>query len=106
MKSARRGKRTSNVEVTNVSPFGLWLLLSGREHFLAFEHFPWFREASIGALADVERPSPHHLYWPQLDIDLAVESLEHPERFPLVSRAVSSRSSRPAKPPGAVRRRG
>jgi hypothetical protein len=29
---------------------------------------------------------PHHLYWPDLDIDLAVESIRHPEQFPLVSR--------------------
>jgi hypothetical protein len=35
----------------------------------------------------VERPSPHHLRWPDLDIDLALASIEHPERFPLVSRA-------------------
>jgi hypothetical protein len=28
---------------------------------------------------------PEHLYWPDLDIDLSVESIEHPERFPLVS---------------------
>jgi hypothetical protein len=28
----------------------------------------------------------HHLYWPDLDIDLAVESIRHPEKFPLVSR--------------------
>ncbi len=32
-------------------------------------------------------PHPGHLYWPQLDVDLAVESVEHPQRYPLVSRA-------------------
>ena len=31
--------------------------------------------------------SAQHLYWPDLDIDLAVESIDHPEQFPLVSKA-------------------
>jgi hypothetical protein len=89
MKSERRGGSTLVVEVTNVSPHGFWLFIDNRELFAAFELFPWFREASIADLTRVERPSPHHLYWPALDIDLAVESLEHPERYPLVSRSRS-----------------
>ena len=87
MRSATRGKNISGAEVTNVSANGFWLLLSGEELFVEFRQFPWFKDASIGQLLQVERPSPHHLYWPALDIDLAVESLTHPERFPLVSRA-------------------
>jgi Protein of unknown function (DUF2442) len=87
MRSGQRGKRTSVVEVTNVSPHGLWLLLGDRELFLPFDKFPWFRDAPIAKLVRVELPSPDHLYWPGLDVDLAVESIEHPERFPLVSKA-------------------
>lgn len=87
MKSATRGKRTSGAEVTTVTPRGFSLLIGGREFFVSFRDFPWFRDASIGQLTAVELPSPHHLYWPALDVDLAVESLEHPERYPLVSRA-------------------
>lgn len=84
---------TSAVEVTNVSGHGLWLMLDNTEHFLPFEQFPWFRDASIGQLVNVELPSPHHLYWPDLDVDLATESIVHPERFPLVSRASAVRHS-------------
>jgi len=45
-----------------------------------------------GILANVEEPSPGHFYWPDLDVDLGIESIEHPERFPLVSKgnAISS----------------
>ena len=86
MRSAALGRRTSRVELTNVSPNGLWLLLDGRELCVSFREFPWFADATIEQLAAVERPSRHHLHWPALDVDLAVESLEHPERFPLLSR--------------------
>lgn len=42
------GAATSAVEVTNISRHGLWLLLGDEELFLPFEHFPWFRRATIG----------------------------------------------------------
>ena len=86
MKSGPRGTGTSDVEVTNVSKHGFWLLIDQREVFLAFDHFPWFRDAPIGKLLHVTLPQPHHLYWPDLDIDLAVDSLEQPDRYPLVSK--------------------
>ena len=86
MRSVRRGKNTSLVEVTNVSKTGFWLLLKGEELFVPFKQFPWFREASIGELVNVDLPAAHHLYWPDLDIDLAVDSILHPDKFPLVSR--------------------
>lgn len=86
MKSVPRGKSTSAAEVTNVSPNGFWLLLDGTEMFVEFRLFPWFRDASIRQIVNVERPSAHHLHWPELDVDLAVESLTDPARYPLVSR--------------------
>jgi hypothetical protein len=102
MKSALRGKPTSKVEVTNVAPGGFRLLIDERELFLPFKTFPWFHDATIREITTVERPSAHHLYWPELDIDLAVDSIEHPDRFPLVSRARPTKalhrtSRRPAR---------
>ena len=87
MSSAAPGTITLAVEVTNVSAHGFWLLLREGEYFVPFADFPWFREAPIGKLLNVTQLAAHHLYWPDLDIDLAVESIVHPERFPLVSKA-------------------
>ena len=78
MSSARRGKRTSGAEVTNVSPHGFWLLIEERELFVSFRSFPWFREVPVGDLVDVRLVGPGHLYWKAIDVDLAVESIEHP----------------------------
>ncbi len=74
------------VEVTNISQHGIWLVLGEKESFLSFGNFPWFKDAPVSAVLNVQLPRPHHLYWPDLDIDLAVESIEHPERFPLVAK--------------------
>jgi hypothetical protein len=83
------GADTLEVEVTNVSTHGFWLLLGAEELFVPFAEFPWFKDASIAKLLHVERRQAHHLYWPDLDIDLAIDSIRHPERFPLVSRVGS-----------------
>jgi hypothetical protein len=81
------GRRTPAVEVANVSPHGFWLPVGDRKRFVPFAQFPWFRRATIAELSNVTLPSPHRLYWPDLDIDLAVDSLDDPERYPLVSRS-------------------
>ena len=81
------GAATSEVEVTNISRHGFWLLPDDRELFLPFDEFPWFRKATVEAIVRVERPAPGHLQWPGLDVDLSVASIEHPERYPLTSRA-------------------
>ena len=86
MKSRQPGRSTLEIDVTNVSMHGSWVLVESRESFVPFSEFPWFRDASISQLTDVEIQSSHHLFWPQLDIDLAVESLDHPDRYPQVSR--------------------
>ena len=77
------GTATSEAEVTNISQHGFWLLLDGRELFVPFAEFPWFRQAPVEAIVKLERPTPRHLYWPDLDVDLSVDSIEHPERYPL-----------------------
>ncbi len=86
MTSVLPGATTLDVEVTNVSNHGFWLLLGTEELFVAFAQFPWFKDAPIAKLTKVERPQPHHLYWPDLDIDLAVDSIRHPEQFPLIAK--------------------
>jgi hypothetical protein len=81
------GASTSQAEVTNISQHGFWLLLDEDELFLPFKDFPWFKSAPVEAILRLERPRPGHLYWPDLDVDLSIDSIEHPERYPLKSRA-------------------
>jgi len=90
----RRGARVLAAAVTNVSGNGLWLLLDRREIFVPFNKFPWFRAATIAQIMNVRRPHKNHLYWPDLDVDIAVDSIEHPERYPRVSKARSSTTLR------------
>ena len=92
-----RASATSAAEVTNISKHGFWMLINGRELFLRFEEFPWFKEATVEAILRLERPTPGHLFWPELDVDLALDSIEHPQRYPLTSKL--------DRPPGHARQR-
>jgi len=51
--------------------------------FMAYEDFPWFKDAPVRKILHVEEPYPGHFYWPDLDVDLTAEIIEHRERFPL-----------------------
>ena len=86
MRSGKRGGATSNVEVEAISRHGIWILVDHEELFLSFEDFPWFQDAPVSGILHVERPRENHLYWPTLDVDLDVDSIRDPRRFPLVSR--------------------
>jgi len=83
MKSQTLGKNISEVEVQNISSHGIWLYAVGKEYFLPFNNYPWFKNAKINDIYDVELLHDHHLPWPALDVDLELESLETPEKYPL-----------------------
>jgi hypothetical protein len=84
MKSKSASINTEAVEVTSISRHGFWLYLGGRELFVSFKDFPWFADAPVAKITHVAWPSPNHLYWPDLDIDLSVDSIQRPSDFPII----------------------
>lgn len=77
------GKPISEAEVTNISSHGVWLISGEEEYFLSYEDFPWFKDAPVGKILNIEEPSPGHFYWPDLDVDVSLEIIKNPESFPL-----------------------
>ncbi|MEN6406787.1 MAG: DUF2442 domain-containing protein [Thermoguttaceae bacterium] len=84
MPSSQLGENTSAIEVTNISAHGLWLLVGGKEYFLPYEKFPWFKDAKVSDILDVTLLHGFHLHWPKLDVDLELAALKNPDQFPLV----------------------
>jgi hypothetical protein len=60
------------------------MLYRAKEYFLAFEAFPWFRNAPVNLVFHVVEEAPEHLRWPELDVDLSLDSINYPGAFPLV----------------------
>lgn len=73
------------VEITNVSGRGLWVRVHKEELFLPFSQFPWFEEAPVRKVFNVELRGSA-LHWPDLDVDLTLDSIQNPQAYPLVSK--------------------
>ena len=86
MKSLKRGRNISRPEITNISEHGFWIFFNGKEYFLPFEKFPWFKDANIHQISEVELWHNSHLYWPSLDVDLSFSIIEHPEKYNLIAK--------------------
>lgn len=85
MKLSNAGNSTTapTVEVVHVSKHGLWINIDAEELFLSFREYPWFETAPLRSVFSVEMLHGFHLRWPDLDVDLELDCLRHPENYPL-----------------------
>lgn len=84
MKLRKPGKNISKrAEVSGITQNGIWILALGHEYFLSFDNYPWFKKANVEDIYNIKLIHENHLTWPGLDIDLELESLVHPEKYPL-----------------------
>ncbi len=82
-KLKNRGKSIL-AEVSHISTHGIWVLVNGSEYMLAFSEYPWFSDAKLSEIQNVQFLHGRHLRWPMLDIDIELDSLVAPERYPLI----------------------
>ncbi len=94
MQSSAFEKSTSDAEVQGITPNGVWVFVKGKEYMLPFTQYPWFKGAKVSAVLNLQLLHSDHLYWPDLDIDLGIEVLEAPHRFPLMERVAKKREYR------------
>jgi len=85
MKSLEAGKNIS-ASVENISSFGIWIFVKGKEYFLNYSDYPYFKEQTVRDIQNVKLLHGYHLYWPALDVDLEIDNLENPEKYPLKNR--------------------
>lgn len=83
MTSRAPGASISAIEVTHINARGLWLYIDGKEYYLPYGKFPWFADATVRQICHIERHSKGHFHWPDLDVDLTLDSIESPEKYPL-----------------------
>lgn len=85
MKSLKHGESIS-VSVENITPFGIWLYAQSKEYFLSYKEYPYFKDQALNSIQNVQLLHGYHLYWPDLDVDLEIDNLENPEKYPLKSK--------------------
>ena len=85
MKSLKREKNIS-VSVENITSAGIWLFVKEKEYFLSYTDYPYFKNQTINSIQNVKLLHGYHLYWPALDVDLEIDNLENPGKYPLKSK--------------------
>lgn len=78
------GESISAAEISHINSHGLWLSVNNTEYFLPYDEYPWFKDAKVKDILNVTLLHGHHLNWPDLDIDLEIDTLENPQSYPLI----------------------
>ena len=74
---------TTLVSVLMINAQGIMLSVQGHDYFLSYNRIPWMQDAPIRSVLNVQMSGSEAIEWPDLDVDLEIESLRHPELYPL-----------------------
>ena len=91
--------KSISVSIENITPFGIWLFVREKEYFLSYKDYPYFKDQTLNSIQNVELHHGFHLYWPELDVDLEIDNLDNPAKYPMKSKTPVAKKSgkRPVK---------
>ena len=75
---------SNKVSVLMITAQGTMISVQRCDYFLSYNRIPWMQDAPIRSVLNVKMSGPEAIEWPDLDVDLEIDSLRHPERYPLV----------------------
>ena len=81
---SNNNSNNTSVNVLMINAHGIMLSVQGHDYFLSYNRIPWMQDAPIRSVLNVQMSGTEAIEWPELDIDLEIDSLRHPERYPLV----------------------
>lgn len=82
----KNDSQATSVSVLMINDKGIMISVKGQDYFLSYNRVPWMRDARISDVLSVQMSGRNAIEWPSLDVDLEIESLKHPEHYPLVMR--------------------
>ena len=72
------------VSVLMINAQGIMISVQGHDYFLSYNRIPWMQDAPICSVLNVRMSGPEAIEWPDLDVDIEIDRLRHPERYPLL----------------------
>ena len=73
-----------SASVLMINAQGIMVSVCGHDYFLSYNRIPWMQDAPIRSVLNVQMSGSEAIEWPDLDVNLEIDSLRHPERYPLV----------------------
>jgi len=80
----KNNSAATSASVLMINAQGIMLSVQGNDYFLSYNRIPWMQDAPIRNVLNVQMAGDEAIEWPDLDVDLEIDSLRHPERYPLV----------------------
>ena len=77
------GQNTS-VKVHAIVSNGITVEAFNNVYFLPYTTNPWFKNASVSDVFDIKPVGNIGIRWEALDVDLEIDCLKHPEKYPLI----------------------
>ena len=75
-----------SASVLMINNQGIMISVEGNDYFLSYNRVPWLKDATVRNILNIKMSGKNAVEWSDLDIDLEIDSLKHPERYPLVMR--------------------
>ena len=81
---SKNNTNNTSVSVLMINGQGIMISVCGQDYFLSYNRIPWMRDASINDVLNIQMCGNEAIEWPALNVDLEIDSLRHPERYPLL----------------------
>ncbi len=82
--TSNANSQNTSASVLMINAQGILLSVLGNDYFLSYNRVPWLKDARISDVLNVRMSSRSAIEWETLGVDLEIESLKHPERYPLI----------------------
>lgn len=76
--------QNTSVSVLMINAQGIMISVCGNDFFISYNRMPWLKDARISDVLNIRMAGRNAIEWETLGVDLEIESLRHPERFPLI----------------------
>ncbi len=83
-KTLKQNSTNTYAKVLVVTENGMLIALTTGDYFMPYTQFPWFKEAKVSEVMQVVAVGDDALRWDALDVDLEIESIIQPEKYPLI----------------------
>lgn len=80
----KKNTESTCVKVLSINTDGIFIDAFGKDYFISFNRLPWFRDAKVSDIMNVRNIGTMGIRWDAIDIDLELDSLIHPEKYPLI----------------------
>ncbi|MDR2207197.1 MAG: DUF2442 domain-containing protein [Flavobacteriaceae bacterium] len=80
----RKNGENISVKVLAITGNGILISIPEGDFFLPYSDYPWFKNARVDEVLDVKSEGNFAIRWDKLDVDLEIDSILHPEKYPII----------------------